>query len=168
MVLNPQKNNAQTDSTSKTIKNIMHEYAYGANSFATNVPLNEISSKAFKDFSTHYSTSNNEKWFKTPKYIMASFKNDSIFYKVYYSKRGSFLYSYKYYDEKKCQQDLKEMLQYVYPEFHILNIVELYEKRRIVYGINLTNDAITKTVELDNGELKTLDEFQNQKDYSQK
>jgi hypothetical protein len=162
-VLNPVKNIAQTDSTGKTIKNIMHEYAYGGNSFAANVPLNEINSRAFKDFSTHYSTSNNEKWFKTPKYIMASFKNDSIFYKIYYSKRGSFLYSFKYYDEKKCEQGLKETLQYVYPEYHILNVVELYEKRRIIYGINLTNNEMTKIVEFDNGELITLDEFQNQK-----
>jgi hypothetical protein len=87
----------------------MHEYAYPGSSFATNVPLNEISSRAFKDFAKHYSRSNNEKWFKTPKFIIASFKNDSILYKIYYSKGGVFLYSYKYYDEKKCEEGLKEM-----------------------------------------------------------
>jgi hypothetical protein len=44
----------------------------------------------------------------------------------------------------------------------------LYESHKIVYGINLTNNEITKTVELDDGEIKPLDEFKNQKDYSQK
>jgi hypothetical protein len=165
---NPQKNIAQTTAINKTENKISYEYAYAGNSFVSNVPLNEISSKAFKHFVKNYSAITNEKWIKIPDGIVAIFTNDSVLNKIFYNRKGTFLYSYKYYDEKKCRVDLKKMVEQVYPQFHITCAIELFDGQNIVYGIKITNNEITRTLELNNGEIKILDEFQNQKNNNKK
>lgn len=168
LTLSPQKNNGQYATINKTVNNDTYEYGYANTSFVSNVPLNEINSKAFKNFAKTYSTINNEKWVKVSNGIIVTFISDSIFYRIGYSEKGMFLYSYKYYTEKNCKNELKKMIQYIYPQYHISTVVELYDGHKLVYGINITNNEITRSLELDNGEIKTLDEFQNQKKYSEK
>jgi hypothetical protein len=139
-------------------------YALPSNSFISNIPLNEVNAKAFRHFEKNYRNASHEKWIKTPGGFVVLFQDHSVNYKIYYSQKGGFMYSYKYYESNWPRNLLKKILA-MYPAYQIKNVVEVYDGNRVVCGINIMNGIYTITLELRNEELKVLDEYENQ-DYS--
>jgi hypothetical protein len=160
LILNPIDNIAQVIE-SKSPPSEFH-YDYNKISYTSNVPMNEISSRAFRHFLKNYSPANSEKWIKTSGGYVAVFIESSILYNIFYNKRGRFLYSYKYYSADSCTLEQKNIIQGLYPSFHITHVIELNNGNRVVYGVLITDGNTSKELEMNNGEIKIIDEFINQ------
>lgn len=163
LVLYPLKNHGQTQS-GKIESGINNEYKYifNDNEFISNVPLNQINTKAFRHFIKNFTSVNEEKWIILPKSIVVTFTFDSVFCKIVYDKFGIFLYSYKYYEQNRCGNDLKKTMMKMFPSYLIKNVVELFDGQKLSYGLKISNEKTTKTLELKNGEYRILNEYQNQ------
>jgi hypothetical protein len=158
LILNLLINNCQSQNESKD----EYKYFFDDKGFVSNVPLNQINSKAFRHFMKNFAAVTEEKWIIMPTGIVVTFTYDSVFCKIVYDKYGLFLYSYKYYEDNRCSSELKKMVLKIYPSYAIKNVVELFDGQKIAYGLKVSNDKITRTLELKNGEMKLLNEFQNQ------
>src|SRR5688572_14188380 len=62
--------------------------------------LNEISSRAIRDFIRRYDFTTDEKWYKLTKGYVAFFEKDSINFKVSYDARGQWVSTMRTYTEK--------------------------------------------------------------------
>jgi hypothetical protein len=163
LILCPLKNHGQTQSAKiENAPNNEYKYFFNENEFVSNVPLNQINTKAFRHFIKNFTSVNEEKWTILPKSIVVTFNFDSVFCKIVYDKYGLFLYSYKYYEQNRCGNDLKKLMMKMFPNYAIKNVVELFDGQKLAYGLKISNDKTTKTLELKNGEFKILNEFQNQ------
>jgi hypothetical protein len=50
----------------------------------------------------------------------------------------------------------------MFPSYVIKNVVELFDGQKLSYGLKISNEKTTKTLELKNGEYRILNEYQNQ------
>src|ERR1700683_2355963 len=159
LMLSPKNNSAQ--SVPLVIES-SHTFFYrdSKNSIISNVPLNELNAKAYRYFIKNYPSVTNETWIKVPKGLVVTFTHDSVFCKIYYAESGAFSYSYKYCEETSCKDELKKMVRTAYPSYHIISVTELDDLHKLVYGIRITNNDVIKTLEMNNGEVKMLDEYQ--------
>lgn len=159
----PQLNHAQVQ-TSETADNSEKEYKYDfqKRSFESNIPLNEVSAKAFRHFTKNYTGSNNETWIKTADGLMVVFRKDSTLYKVFYTFPGRFLYSIKYYLTTNYPLVLNKIIGNTYPGYHIKNVVESFDGRKTDFDIQIINATTTRNIELANGETKITGEFDNE------
>jgi hypothetical protein len=66
------------------------------NLITSNVPLNELSTKACRHFEKYYSGIDKETWTKISNGTVVTFINNSAFCKIFYNTNGEFVYSYKY------------------------------------------------------------------------
>jgi hypothetical protein len=137
-------------------------YTDTKNNITSNVPLNELSAKAYRHFEKNYADIDKETWTKFSGGTVVTFTNNSAFCKIFYDTRGDFVYSYKYYDQKNCRVELTKMLQRVYPQYKIISVVEIFDGYKPVYGINISNGKITKSLEIKDDEIKVLNEFEGQ------
>ncbi|HEX4373593.1 MAG TPA: hypothetical protein VHZ50_09855 [Puia sp.] len=162
-MLIPKNNNAQSVSVANKNETVAaYYYNDEKNSITSNVPLNELNTKAFRHFEKNYSGIDKETWTKVFNGIVVTFMNNGVFCKIFYNPKGEFVYSYKYYNEKNCSDDLTKMIGHVYSQYKIASVIELFDGREIAYGINITNGLITKCLEMKNDELKVINEFRNQ------
>jgi len=163
LLLDPRNAIAQTvPVVNKSVDGPSYSYNYSRNFITSNVPLNELSIKAYRNFEKNYAAIDKETWIKIPAGTMVTFVDNGVFYKLFYNTKGTFVYSYKFYDEKNCSAELIKMIQHSYPQYKIVNIVELFQNNKLLYGINISNGDSTKSLEMDNGETKLLSEFSNQ------
>jgi hypothetical protein len=162
MSLYPAHNFAQSISVAdKNADATAYHYTDTKNNMTTNVPLNELSVKAYRHFEKNYADIHKETWTKFSGGTVVTFTNNSAFCKIFYDTRGDFVYSYKYYDGKNCSPELTKMLQRLYPQYKIISVVELFDGYKTVYGINISNGKMTKSLEIKNDEIKILNEFDN-------
>jgi hypothetical protein len=141
---------------------IAYHYIDTKNSITSNVPLNELNAKANRHFEKTYRDIDKETWTKIPCGTLVTFISNAAFCKIFYNTEGDFVYSYKYYDQKNCSAELTEMIGHAYPGYKMVNVVELFDGNKPVYGINISNGKLTKSLEMKNAELKVLNEFSNQ------
>ena len=140
-----------------------YTYTVSDNIIASNVPLNEISARAFRHFSRHYSFAVSEKWIKVPHGEVVSFVQDSKNYQVFYSKKGYFLYSFTYYPGANCSAELTKTIAGIYPGFQIINATELYDGNKTTYGITITNGEVNRSLEYRGERIKILAEYNTQR-----
>ena len=106
---------------------IAYHYDDNKNSITSNVPLNELSTKAYRHFEKNYAEVNKETWTKVSAGTVVTFINNSAFCKIFYNTKGDFVYSFKYYDQKNCSAELTKMIGHAYPGYTIISVVELFD-----------------------------------------
>ena len=161
--LNPQINFAQPVSVVNKNENGAAYYYHDSKNFITsNVPLNELNVKAYRHFEKNYPGIDNETWTKIINDTVVIFKSNTAFCKIFYNTKGDFVYSYIYYDEKNCFAELANRIDDIYLRYKVIRVIELFDRDKSVFGINISNGEITKSLEMKNGELKFLNEYRNQ------
>jgi hypothetical protein len=159
----PKKDHAQSAGPADNNENrTIYYYNYAKNFITSNVPLNELSTRAYRHFEKNYSGVDKETWTKVFNGTLVTFISNGAFYKIFYSKPGEFVYSYKYYGEKNCAPEITKTVARFYPEYKIVSVAELFDGLKLVYGINISDGKTTKNLEMKNNELTVIDEFRNQ------
>ncbi|HVM88663.1 MAG TPA: hypothetical protein VMT76_10790 [Puia sp.] len=136
------------------------EYDTTERTFTSNVPLNEINTKAFRHFTKNYPNVHDETWAMTAKEIIVSFTQDSKTCRTYYSKKGEFRLSVITYSQRQnFPEELKNLVSIGYPGSEIENIVELFNRNDQVYGITISNNQTFRLLEYYHGEAKIINEY---------
>jgi hypothetical protein len=128
---------------------------------ASNVPLNEISVRAYRFFHKEWPGIKDEVWYRTEKEFIVTFSNNSHRKKAFFSLKGIFLYSLEYYSGKEISDALAAMVKNEFPDYQIKVVTELVSMEKKSYFITIENNAYVKTLSFMNGELEVIDELIN-------
>ena len=91
-----------------------------------------------------------------------TFTSNGAFCKLFYTIKGDFCYSFKYYNQENCPTELAKTIENAYPQYKVVSVVELFDGYKSVFGINISNGEITKGLEMKNGEVKFVNEYRTQ------
>lgn len=129
--------------------------------FTSNVPINEISSIAFRHFRKKFPTVTNENWIKTSKgYSVGFTETDSGINHVYYDAGGEFVEQITYYIGKNIPENVRELTDHLYYGYTATIATKLQNNASTVYGVTLTNGNATRLIKFHNGQVDTVNEFE--------
>lgn len=122
--------------------------------------LNEMNTRAMRDFVSRFSGVTNELWHTNNGCYVAVFFRDSIQYRVIYTTRGDLNYIMKYYQERNLARDIRAQVKSVYYDYKIYIVQEIESPHNpTVYIFNLQGDTDWKKVRLCRGEMEVLEEY---------
>jgi hypothetical protein len=153
-VIIPKNENAQTVNSSADKDQSNFLFAYGKTAFSSNVPLNEINTRAFRYFRKRYPNIENEKWAWTDKGMSVAFEDSTSQTRIFFDDKGSFISSAKAYTAFGMGRTLKDELLRLFPDYKVLSVTEDFDGRKILYWITMSKDQSIKSVEVrtDDGE----------------
>lgn len=134
-------------------------YAGSAHPVQRNVRLNEINPQAFRHFRKNYPSVQQEFWEKTQNGITAHFTEAGKMSLAYYDNQGGFLYTVKYFEEADLHTDLQKRLKREYPGFQFDILSEINNETKTVYLVTLKNKYAMKSLLIDQGEIKVIDDL---------
>jgi hypothetical protein len=123
----------------------------------SNVPLNEISTHAFRHFHRQFRDAKEENWDKTDDGYIVWFTENAHRNQAYYDRRGSFLYTLKYMAGPDVPNDLRERVNHRYPGYSINVVTEVNTGDKIVYLVNMIGDHCIQTVSVHDGMMEVVD-----------
>jgi len=128
---------------------------------ASNVPLNEISVRAYRYFHKAWPAIKDEVWYKTGKEYIVSFRNDPHHKKAYFNLSGFFLYSIEYYPGKDLSADVAGVVQKKYPGYQIGIVTQVSNQEKAIYYLKIENSTSIKTLSFIDGKLEVCEELIN-------
>ncbi len=131
------------------------------NGIKSNVPLNEISIRAFRYLHRHFRTAASESWVKTEDGITVNFFENALQHQAYFSTKGSFRYSLKYYSGKDLTREVALPVQRRYPGYSIDVVTELTDGDKILYLLKIKNSSSLKTLSVCDGRIEVQEELIN-------
>ena len=127
----------------------------------SNVPLNEISVRAYRFFHKEWAAVNDEVWYRTDKEFIVVFSANAHRKKAFFNLRGIFLYSLEYYAGKDISPALEELVKNKYPDYHIKVVTELSTIDKTSYFISIENNDFVKTLSVIDGKMEVFEELIN-------
>ena len=123
--------------------------------------LNYVSIWAIRDFLDRYSNVDNAKWFLTPDGGFESyFVQDGYGDRIFYDKKGYWLYSLITYGENKLPRDIRYVVRSTYFDFMIVIVEELQMAGGIEYIISLEDKTNIKVVKVNGaGDMEVLQDL---------
>ena len=114
-----------------------------------------------RNFWHMFGESMNEKWYAIPRDggFLAEFREKGIAYKVFYDKKGNWVYTLKEYTEKELPADVRAMVKSVYFDYPIAWVKEVNQSQDVVYLVNISNDQEWKTLRVSDGEMEVVEDF---------
>jgi len=113
--------------------------------FDSNVPLNEISVKAFRHFQQLFpSGATGEYWFKSPEGYKVSFNLNAHSLLAYFDRHGAFLCSMKYYTQKEIPRETGELVKSKYPGYSIDLVTEVFDGQTTFLRVQIANASSLK------------------------
>jgi hypothetical protein len=137
-------------------------YSDPGNNFFSNVPINELSAKAYRRFHRRFrEVATGEYWFKSVQGYKVSFVLDQHHTFAYYDPSGGFLYSLRYYDGKELPGDMAEFVKRRFPDYKVDVVTEVNDGLRTFYMLQLMNPDHIKVVTIADGRVDILKEMIN-------
>jgi hypothetical protein len=127
----------------------------------SNVPLNEVSIRAYRYFHKQWASTTDEAWYKSDNELMAVFSTHTHRMKAFFNLKGGFLYSLEYYAGKDIAPELAIIVRSKYPGYQIKVVTELASPDQKAYYITIENSAQVKNLSVVNGKLQVLSELIN-------
>lgn len=122
--------------------------------------LNEVSSKALRDFKRNHKNIAEVKWFQSSTGFIAVFVTDGGIKSFnYYDDNGGFEYMLRYYKEEKLPKDVRHLVKSRYYDFDIYQVTEVTRNDKQAYVIKLQDKDHWKTIKVADNEIQILDEF---------
>jgi hypothetical protein len=146
-----------TDGTGEVVR-----YSDPGNNFFSNVPINELSAKAFRRFHRRFrEVTMGEYWFKYAQGYKVSFMLDQHHQFAYYDPSGIFLYSLKYYDGKELPKDMAEFVKKRFPDYKIDVVTEVNDGQKTFYRLQIMNPDYIKVLTIADGRIDIIKEMNN-------
>lgn len=124
--------------------------------------LDQISSKALKDFASTYKKVTGESWAKTKNGFSVGFISEGIRTTVYYDKKGNWSGRIKLYGEEKMLRDIRHTIKSTYYDYNIVYTqeIETTDSDGIpTYLICVDDKTKIKMIRIHNGEMSEWKEF---------
>jgi hypothetical protein len=137
-------------------------YSDPGNNFSSNVPINELSAKAFRRFHRRFrEVSTGESWFKYDQGYQVSFVLDQHHEFAYFDQNGIFLYSLRYYDGKELPKDMVEIVKRIFPDYKINVVTEVNDGQKTFYTLQIINPDYIKVLTMADGRIDIVKELNN-------
>jgi len=115
----------------------------------SNVPLNEISARAFRNFIRTFGFVPAAIWRKEDQgYTVRWYTGDSVGYIVHYTPRGMLFDTHVYFTPRNAPKEIRNDMKQLYPEYSILFVNELADGEHPLYEVGLTGDGLTLIVDV--------------------
>jgi hypothetical protein len=121
----------------------------------TNVPLNEISARAFRHFIKSFGFVPKAVWRKVEQgYSVTWFAADSIRYEVHYTPRGMLSDTHVYYTSQNAPPEVRDQMNHLYPKYRVLYVNELEDDGHPLYEVGLADGALMLVVDVKDMEVR--------------
>jgi len=141
---------------------VTYHFPINNDSLITNVPLNEISTRAFRNFVKCFGFRPSAEWRKGPGgYSVRFYSADSAVYTVMYSVRGAPLETHVSYTRANAPDNVRSVIGNLYTGSSILFVEELDRGTRSIFQIGLVRQDVVQIVEMNDGETKTVQVLQH-------
>lgn len=122
--------------------------------------LNNINTRAVRDFEQNFAASGNEKWYQMPYGFRATFNCEDIICRVDYDKKGNRLDVLRTYGEKKLSPVIRSIVKTVYYDYSIVLIEEIKRPRHeVTYIIHLESEMDWINIRVQNREMEEWQRF---------
>ena len=125
--------------------------------------INNISSRAIRDFVKRYDYTPGEKWSKAPDGYIASFEKDNIKFKVSYDLKGYWMSTMRTYTEKYLPQAVRHPVKSAHYDFNICLVREIESgDQPLVYFIYLAksqDETSFKNIVYSDGEMLEVEPY---------
>jgi len=119
--------------------------------------LNAINIRAVRDFVKRHEDITNVKWYETDSEFLASFTKDSIKTHVFYTKKGDFLATIKYYYENRLPVSIRHIIRSNYYDYSIFHITEVHVNNQVAYVVKIQDDKYWKVIKVVNDEMEMIE-----------
>ncbi len=126
----------------------------------TNVPLNEINPRAFRQFIKAYGFVPTAVWRKAEQgYSVRWYDMDSIGYIVHYTLRGALSDTHIYYTPRNAPPEIRTQMGRLYPKYDLLFVNELEENDHPLYEVGLAYNGLMLIVDVKDKEVRAEENF---------
>ena len=117
-------------------------------------------SKAIRSFKKTFKNVAGEKWYEMPDGYRANFTANDIRCRLDYDKKGNWLHTIKYYDEKNLPVETRRLVVSSYLDYSIRTIEEIEAPRNILfYVIHLEGQTDWINIKVANNEINELEKI---------
>jgi hypothetical protein len=122
-----------------------------------------INVKALKDFKTRFTSSAEATWFTANYGIVSYFTQDGYTNRIYYDKKGNWVYSLLTYGENKLDRNVRKAVKMNFYDLDITLVKELQTTSGLVFIITLEDKTSLKILKINReGEMEIMQEMQKQ------
>ena len=119
-----------------------------------------IHEKALKDFKSRFCHAEGVKWFTLPSGFFSYFKTDGSDDRAFYSKKGNWKYTLRFYDEHKLPKDIRNIVRSIYFDYRIRIVEEVDRADKLVYIIQLEDEKTIKNLRVtEDGKMDILSDM---------
>jgi hypothetical protein len=141
-------------------------YSDPGNNFFSNVPINELSAKAYRRFHRRFrEVQTGEYWFKYDEGYQVSFMVDQHRETAYYDQQGMFTCSMTSFDAKDLPKDLPRDLMWAvhrrFPDYKLNVLTEVNDDQKTYYVLQILNPAYIKVLTVIDGRIDITNELTN-------
>ena len=121
---------------------------------STSASMNEINTKAVRNFGKEFKNVTAVKWIKTSNGLFAAhFVSDDIQNLVCYNKKGNYQCMLRYYKEEKLPSEVRHLVKSSYYDFDIYLVTEVHINGKIAYVVKMEDKTSWKTIKVVDGEM---------------
>jgi len=119
-----------------------------------------VSSKAIKNFNKTFKNVTDEKWYEMPDGYRANFTLNGTRCRLDYDKKGNWIHTIKYYDEKKLPVDVRRLVVSNYLDYSIRTVEEIEAPHNTVfYVIHLEGETNWINIKVADNEINELEKI---------
>ena len=128
-------------------------------SISSNVPLNEISTRACRQFYRLFPKADlGQYWYACSDGYQVSFTEKGVHYQAWFDPRGGYRYSLHYYAGKDIPREPGDLLRRKYPDYQINVVTEITDGDRVVYLVRMVSATSIKTISVCEGEIEVIEQ----------
>jgi hypothetical protein len=123
--------------------------------------INEINARAARHFANHFKADGSEKWVIIDGFYIASFTLGTVRTQAFYTSRGGFAYTVKYYTAEMLNDDIKTTISRKFKD-HIIDVVtEISILTDQIYYIKIKNSTNIKMIRYAQNSMEVTEDFGN-------
>jgi hypothetical protein len=123
------------------------------------VRLNEINSRAVRNFVRQYKNVSDAEWFKLKEGFVVHFTNDGIKSRAFYTKEGRYEGMIRSYFEDKLPREIRHLVKSTYYDFSICHVYEFNVEGITAYLVKMEDKTSWKTIRVIDREMKVMKEY---------
>lgn len=121
--------------------------------------LNEISTRAVRNFTREYKNIPDAKWFKYENGFAVYFTSDSIQKRIFYNKRGDRTCVIRDYCEDRLPREIRHLVKSTYYDFDIYLINEVTMNGITAYVVKIQDKTSMKEIKVVGGVVEVMKEY---------
>ena len=125
----------------------------------SNLRINEISAKAARHFATHFISNGTEKWTIIDGFYIASYELGNVRTQAFYTSRGGFAYTVRYYQSDNLKDDIRTAIQRKFRSYSIDVVTEISNLNEQLYYIVIKTSSNIKILKIDGAEMEVTQDF---------